>query len=220
MRSILYIYSNNSKTPKFLKALSSIERNSVISVNTIRDSILSLNTGAINTIFIDLEHPIAQIEELLNVCKQYFTDIPRIAIRGCKISVKTRKLLELCSSSFQVPTNQLEFELLIYKLNKQFPIEIKKKSISVKSKMDIIEEQCQTLFELINNKKIDLNGVIRFISKSILLSNVILSRINSPYYELTTRITSIDRAFALLGIQNILDILKDYTTQELEKKVA
>lgn len=205
MRSILYLCFDIKRCKTLAKAINGQSECSVVTARTVFDALAAIQSGCIDTIFIDLDSPVHKLEVLLQVASQRFSAIYRIFIRGKEFDLHQRTILTQGHGSFAVPTSARELETIIEKLNRDYPLAPKK----VKKPTITLEERVNAFLTTFSEIEPSQQKIVEQITHDAELSKILLSRINSPFYALPSRINNVDRAIRLLGVQGVFSLFEE-----------
>lgn len=205
MRSILYLCFDIKRCKTLAKAINGQSECSVVTAATVFDALAAIQSGYIDTIFIDLESPVHKLEVLLQVTAERFSSIYRIFIRGKEFDISQKSILTQGHGSFAVPTSAKELEAIVEKLNRDYPL-IKKK---VRKPKITLEDRVNAFLTTFSDVEPSQQKIVEQITHDAELSRVLLSRINSPFYALPSRVNNVDRAIRLLGVQGVFSLFEE-----------
>lgn len=205
MRSILYLCFDVKRCKTLAKAINGQAECSVVTARTVFDALAAIQSGCIDTIFIDLDSPVHKLNVLLQVATERFPSIYRIFIRGKEFDIQLKSILTRGHGSFPVPTSARELETIIEKLNRDYPIPPKK----VKKPRITLEERVNAFLTTFSEIEPSQQHIVEQITHDEELSRILLSRINSPFYALPSRINNVDRAIRLLGVQGVFSLFDE-----------
>jgi hypothetical protein len=176
-----------------------------------------------DSLLIDLENPVSDLEKTIITLSEQFSYLHRIALRGDKFSARQRFLIENSHSSFKSPKSLSEMRLFLNRIDTFFPVVSKYDNSIRETESTKLENRVKDLYYLSNQEKPTLNDIIEIVVSSRKISEVILKRINSSFYGLDSTVSIPARAVRLLGVNGIKEVLEDNfpnLCQDLELKVA
>jgi len=218
MRTIVIHSTDKRRGETLATVLNTIPNFTVYVVATTTATIALLTEKKIDTVLIDTDFCGDAILDLTEWCIKNQSHLWRIILREERISATFRMLLPRSHGSLHIPTNAFDLKRFVIRLGSDFPIPREKKSYLSPVKMaPSVSERITTLLSKLNSSTISLEQLKTLIVEDSLLPKIILNRINSPFYGLSSRVTSLERAILLLGTNGTLLFLAELLTDQQQQ---
>lgn len=215
MRSILCLSGTGLRCKLLAKVIESQQFFTAIAASSCKEAIHILKNHKIDTIIIDIEDRLPNLETLLQVCQARFPQIYRFFIRGTHLSPDARKLISYGNASFPMPTNSVELSNILNKILRDYPVEeIRAEDVVQKV---TIEEKLSNLLATFEDMTPSFRYLYSCVNHDHELSRLVLNRINSPFYGLPSRVDSVDRAIRLMGVESVITLFDEIVKRSLAK---
>ncbi len=218
MRSILFIGSDTNRCNTLGKVFETFSETSCSVVTSARDTVVHMEQNGVDTVLVDLTCKAEQVHIAVNFILDRYPIVYLIFLRGSSVEQQDRHMLAQGHGSFRFPRNSSELQRMIYRMDKQYPIPpiALQKALKKEDVLDLsvdVEEQHDehpvvTFLEEVE-RTISPTMVIREIQHRRTLKQILLTRINSPFYGIPSQITSVDRAVRLLGVQGVFNLFEE-----------
>ncbi len=212
MRSLLFLSKDKERCESLAKAIEGIDDYSVLSSSSAQDAVTIVQSGYVDSVFVDLESPISQVEALLTISKERFPEIYLILIRGKEFVQEQRNLLNKGDGSFSRPQSRTELEGLLHRFNRDYPLIIKKVVVHEITIQERVANFLATFHDVTPTQKQLTEGI----SADQKLTQVLIRRINSPFYGLPTRISTVAPAVRLLGVNGVLHLYEEFIKDDMQ----
>ncbi len=217
MRSILFLCNGTKRCKAMGAAIEAMDDHFVVTANSAHDAIMVIQSGCVDTVFIDLVDPLPLLSALVSISRERFPSIYLIFIRSTDFSLEQRTLLSKGHGSFSSPKSHVELEGLLHRFNRDYPVRVVEYEEESELEITATErvEIFLSAFSVEQTSQKDLVEAIRYDSD---LTQLLMNRINSPFYGIPSRISEVDQAVRLLGVNGVISLFEESLGEE--QKVA
>ncbi len=224
MRHILFVASTTTRCDSFKNGFSQISGCVCHTESNLMSALRYILHQKVDTVLVDLESPINGALELIGVLEKRFSQIYRIIIRSYQYQLKHRRMLEHANSSFIQPENLVGIRKIVSHLDTFFSVssttdeleifmeqqEVEEVGINESYGEDLSDDEYLiSLYNEISKPSCTVGQVLSKIRDHFELSELILVRINSSHYGLSRRVSSVERAIKLIGLNGVRGVLED-----------
>ncbi len=220
MRSILFIGSDTNRCNTLGMVFERFSETDCSVVTSARDTVIHMEQNGVDTVFVDLTCKAEQVHIAVNLILDRYPTVYLIFLRGSSVEQQDRHMLNQGHGSFRFPRNSSELQRMIYRMDRQYPIPpiaLQKAAMAAKKEdvldlsVEIEEVEVHPVHSFLEevDRSISPTMVIREISHRQKLKQILLTRINSPFYGIPSQITTVDRAVRLLGVQGVFNLFEE-----------
>jgi len=170
------------------------------------EALVILATAAFDAVVTDMRMPEMNGAALLDEVRKRYPDIVRIVLSGQTDTASIVRSIDSVHQFLSKPTdpdtlkNTVERALAMRRLLAADPL---KRLVSRMTSLPSLPALYHQLIEELNSEDADINRLERIISQDLSMSAKMLQMVNSAFFGLRQKVTSVGRAVLLLGLDTI-----------------
>lgn len=218
MRSIIIHSTDKKRRESLALVLKTIPDFTIAAVSTSTATISLLTDHKFDFLIVDTNYCCEDILNLFQWCKVERPLLYRIIIRDEHLTTTYKSLISHSHGSLTLPSNGIELKRFVERMSNEYPDNTPvKKVVAPEIPVVPLKQRVSELIGDFHEKNPSQASLCEMISSDHEIARIVFKRINSPFYGLSNRIESIERAVLLMGMEGTITCLTDYII-ELDEK--